>query len=147
MKVLIYCIHGFDRPFLEEANQNKHQLLYTERLLSEDTVHLAEGCDAVALFSSDNASEPVLRQLQKMGVRFIALQSVGYDHVDLKVAHELGIKVANVPAYSPYAIAEHAVALLLALNRKVVLAQQLMQKNDFRIDRLIGFDLHGKTLE
>ena len=88
----------------------------------------------------------VLEILKQNGVNFIALRSVGYDHVDLNKAQTLGIKVANIPEYSPYAIAEHAVTLLLALNRKVILANELMKTNDFRLDQLVGFDLQGKTV-
>ena len=88
----------------------------------------------------------VLEILKQNGVNFIALRSVGYDHVDLNKAQTLGIKVANIPEYSPYAIAEHAVTLLLALNRKVILANELMKTYDFRLDQLVGFDLQGKTV-
>ena len=146
MKTLIYNIHGFDKPFLENAAHNKHELVFTEEHLNADTATLAKGFEAVALFTSDNASAEVLAKLWGYGVRFIALRSVGYDHVDLAKAKQLGIKVANVPAYSPYAIAEHAVALLLALNRKLILGQKLMDKKDYRLDKLVGFDLHGKTV-
>lgn len=146
MKTLVYSIHGFDKPFLERAAQGKYELVFTEQPLNKTTAHLANGFDAVALFTSDNASAEVLSELSDYGVKFIALRSVGYDHVDLEKAKSLGIKVANVPAYSPYAIAEHAVALLMVLNRKILLSQQLMNENDFRLDQLIGFDLHGKTV-
>lgn len=146
MKTLVYNIHGFDKPSLEKATQDKHELLFTEKRLSIETAGLAKGFEAIALFTSDNASADVLEKLGEYGVRFIALRSAGYDHVDLAKAKQLGIKVANVPAYSPYAIAEHAVALLLALNRKLIQGQHLMQQNDFRVDDLIGFDLHGKTV-
>lgn len=146
MKTLVYSIHGFDKPFLEKAAQGKHELVFTEQPLNEMTANLANGCDAVALFTSDNASEKVLEKLYAGGVKFIALRSVGYDHIDLAKAKRLGIKVANVPEYSPYAIAEHAVALIMTLNRKILLSQKLMNKNDFRLDELVGFDLHGKTI-
>ncbi len=146
MKTLVYSIHGFDKPFLEKAAQGKHELVFTEQPLNETTANLTNGFDAVALFTSDNASEEVLEKLYDSGVKFIALRSVGYDHVDIAKAKQLGIKVANVPEYSPYAIAEHAVALIMALNRKILLSQKLMNKNDFRLDQLIGFDLHGKTI-
>jgi D-lactate dehydrogenase len=146
MKVLIYSTHGFDKPFLQKAAVGKHELVYTEALLDETTAHLAEGFDAIALFTSDNASEKTLAHLKKVGIRYVALRSVGYDHIDIKKAKELNIKVANVPSYSPYAIAEYAVALLLALNRKLLQGQELMKKNDFRLDGLVGYDLHGKTI-
>ncbi len=145
MKTLIYNIHGFDKTYLEKAAQNKHQLEFTTQYLNLQTAELAKGFDAVALFTSDNGDAQVLQKLHQYGVRFIALRSAGHDHIDLQKATQLNIKVANVPAYSPYSIAEHAVALLLALNRKLMNGQQLIQKNDFRLDDLVGFDLHGKT--
>jgi D-lactate dehydrogenase len=146
MKVLIYSIHGFDKSFLETAAKGKHELAFTEEALKFDTVSLSQGYDAVALFSNDDASASVLEALAKNGVKYITLRSVGYDHVDLRKAKELGIKVANVPEYSPYAIAEHGVAMLLMLNRKLLEAQELIEKQDFRLDTLVGFDLHGKTI-
>jgi D-lactate dehydrogenase len=146
MKILVYSIQGFDKPFLVKAAVGKHELRFTDQLLNDPTAHLAKGFDVVALFTSDNASAEVLVKLNENGVKFIALRSVGYDHVDLTKAKSLGIKVANVPTYSPYSIAEHAVALLMALNRKIVLGQQLMRQNDFRLDELVGFDLHDKTI-
>ena len=146
MKTLVYSIHGFDKPFLVQAAVGKHELGFTEQPLNEITAHLAKGFEAIALFTSDNASAEVLEKLNECGVKFIALRSVGYDHVDLAKAKSLGIKIANVPAYSPYSIAEHTVALLMALNRKLLLGQQLMRQNDFRLDELVGFDLHGKTI-
>jgi D-lactate dehydrogenase len=146
MKTLVYSIHGFDKPFLVKAAEGKHELHFTEQPLNKNTADLAKGFEAVALFTSDNASAEVLAKLHECGVKFIALRSVGYDHVDLAKAKSLGIKVANVPAYSPYAIAEHSVALLMALNRKIILGQHLIQQNDFRLDELVGFDLHGKTI-
>jgi len=146
MKTLVYSIHGFDKPSLAEAAKNKHKLYFTEQSLNLNTAELAKGYEAVALFTSDNASAEVLVKLNEYGIKFIALRSVGYDHVDLVKTKALGIKVANVPAYSPYAIAEHTVSLLMALNRKIVLGQQLQQQNDFRLDELIGFDLYGKTI-
>jgi D-lactate dehydrogenase len=146
MKTLVYSIHGFLKPFLVKAAVGKHELGFTEQPLNESTANLAKGFEAVALFTSDNASAEVLEKLNECGVKFIALRSVGYDHVDLAKAKSLGIKVANVPAYSPYSIAEHTVALLMALNRKIVLGQQLIRQNDFRLDELVGFDLHGKTV-
>lgn len=146
MKTLVYSTHGFDRSFLETAAQDTHDLTFTEQALNETTAHLANGFEAIALFTSDKASAEVLDVLHANGIKFIALRSAGYDHVDLIRAKQLNIKVANAPAYSPYAIAEHAVALLLTLNRKILQSQELMKKNDFRLDQLIGFDLHGKTV-
>ncbi len=146
MKTLVYSVHGFDRPFLEKAANNKHELVFSELPLRKSSANLAYGFEAVALFTSDDASEEVLEILHKNGVRFIALRSAGYDHVDLEKAKQLNLKAANVPAYSPHAIAEHAVTLLLTLNRNILLGQELIKKNDFRLDKLVGFDLYGKTI-
>jgi D-lactate dehydrogenase len=146
MKTLFYSTHKFDKPFIEKANDNKHNIEFIEESLNENTASLAKGFDAVALFTSDDASSSILEKLSSYGVKHIALRSVGYDHVNLDKAKQLGIKVANVPSYSPYSIAEHAVALLLALNRKLILGQAQMQKVDYSLDNLIGFDLHGKTI-
>lgn len=146
MKTLIYSNHGFEKPIIQKLGANKHELVFTEQPLSEKSAHLAKGFEAIALFTSDNASSKVIEHLHALSVRFISLRSVGHDHVDLAKAKQLNIKVANVPAYSPYAIAEHTVALLMALNRKIILAQSLMKQNDFRLDKLVGFDLHHKTV-
>jgi len=145
MKTFIYSTHEFDKKFILEANQN-HDLFFTEDALNEQTYELAKGCEAIAIFSNDKASDEVLTKLASIGIRFIALRSVGFDHVQLEKAKELGIKVANVPEYSPYAIAEHSVALLLCFNRKLIQANQLFNKKDFRLDSLIGFDLKNKTI-
>nr|WP_314895579.1 2-hydroxyacid dehydrogenase [uncultured Flavobacterium sp.] len=146
MKVLVYSVFGFDKPFLKKAAHGNHELVFTGQSLNKSTVNFAKGFDAVSLFTSDDASEAVLEKLYSYGVKYIALRSVGYDHVDLARAKSLAMKVANVPAYSPHAIAELAVALVLALNRKLVLGQMLMQIGDYRLDHLIGFDLYGKTV-
>ena len=146
MKVLFYSTHGYDYSFAENANANLNQVTFTEDQLNISTAQKADGFEAISVFTSDIVSSEVLTILGKVGVRYIALRSVGHDHVDLEKVKTLGIKVANVPAYSPYAIAEHAVTLLLALSRKLLLGQHLMQRGDFRLDQLIGFDLHGKTI-
>ena len=146
MKTLVFSCYSFDQPFLEKAALNKHDLTFTKEALGLANVELAAGYDAIALRSSDDASAPVLERLVDLGVRFIALRTVGYDNVDLEVAERLSIRVAHVPEYSPYAIAEHGVAMLLMLNRKLYEAQLLIQMQDFRLDSLVGFDLHGKTV-
>ena len=146
MKVLVYSLFGFEKPFLEKAAHGNHELVFTESTLNENTVHLAQGFDAISLFTSDDASDAILQKLYACGVKYIALRSAGYDQVDLPRAKSLAMKVANVPSYSPYATAEHAVALLLALNRKLILGQTLMQIGDYRLDHLVGFDLHGKKI-
>lgn len=146
MKILMYSSHEFDRPFIQNAIHGKLEFVYTQKSLTKDTVKLAEGFEAISLFTPDTASAAILEKLYFYGVKYIALRSVAYDYIDLKRARSLGIKVANVPAYSPYSVAEHAVALLMALNRKIVLGQNLMNVGDYRLDHLIGFDLHEKKI-
>lgn len=146
MKILMYSSYEFDRTFIENAMHGKLEFVYTDQPLNEETVKLADGFEGISLFTPDTASAVILEKLYFHGVRYIALRSVGYDYIDLKRARALGIKVANVPAYSQYSVAEHAVALLLALNRKIVLGQKLMNLGDYRLDHLIGFDLHGKKV-
>ncbi|MEJ7646965.1 MAG: 2-hydroxyacid dehydrogenase [Chryseolinea sp.] len=146
MKVYIYSAHPYETPFLQKAAGEKHELNFTSKKLSVDTAVLASGNDALAIFTADDASAPVLDLLRAQGIRYIALRSAGFDHVDLAAAKKHGIHVANVPAYSPYSIAEHAAALLLALNRRLIEGRRLIDSRDFRLDPLIGFDIHGKTV-
>ncbi|MEJ0029091.1 MAG: 2-hydroxyacid dehydrogenase [Bacteroidota bacterium] len=146
MKTLMFSSHRFAEPFLTQSNNKKHDLIYTEQSLNINTAELAKGCEAITLFTSDIGSAEVLEKLSQAGVKYISLRSVGYDHIDLTKARSLKMKVANVPAYSPYSIAEHSVALLMALTRKIILGDELMRKDDFRLDQLVGFDLHGKTV-
>ena len=146
MDVAIFSAHRFETPFLNAANAGRHRLRLFESTLSMNTISLAQGCAAVSLFVNDDASAPVLDALRTMGVRWLALRSAGFNHVDLKHAAELGMKVANVPEYSPYAVAEHAVALMLALNRKLVRAASRVRELNFALDGLTGFDMHGKTV-
>ena len=115
MKVAVYSTHPFDKAYLEKAARGRHELIFVPEELNESTLHLAASCEAAALFTSDNASAVILEKLAARGLKYLVLRSVGFDHVDLPKAKQLGIRVANVPAYSPYSVAEHAVTLLLAL--------------------------------
>ncbi|TXK76312.1 2-hydroxyacid dehydrogenase [Mesonia sp. K4-1] len=146
MKTTIYSTHKFDKPSIENANKGKHQLNFLEFRLTKETALLAEGSKAIALFSSDDASSEVLDILHKLGIKFIALRSAGFNHVDLEKAAELNIKVARVPAYSPYAIAEHTMTLILALNRRLIKAHNRVREQNFSLNGLTGFDLNGKTV-
>lgn len=146
MRVSAFSVRDYERPFLLEAMKEKHELTVYREKLNKGTTRLAKNAEAVAIFTSDDAHEEVLKELAQLRVRYLALRSVGFDHGDLPVAKALGIKVANVPAYSPFSVAEHAVALLLAFNRKIVQGQELIQQQDFRLDTLVGFDIHGKSV-
>ena len=146
MKTTVFSTHKFEEPYLTSANDGKHELKLLEERLSEHTVSLAKGSDAISLFTGDDASAKVLEKLSAFGVNYIALRSAGYNHVAVEKAEDLGIKVARVPAYSPYAIAEHTVALILALNRKLIRANNRVREQNFSLNGLIGFDLNGKTV-
>ncbi len=146
MKTICYSLKPFERPGMVQANHHKHELIFNEQSLSLETATLAEGCEAVSIFTNDDASGDVLKALHRLGVGYIALRSAGYNNVDLTTARRLGVRIANVPAYSPNAVAEQGVALLMALNRRIVESQWLMQMQDFRLDTLTGFNIHGKTV-
>ncbi|MDJ0367683.1 2-hydroxyacid dehydrogenase [Hymenobacter sp. H14-R3] len=146
MNVIVFSTLAFERPFLERANAGRHQVQFYEAALTDQTVPLAQGALAVSVFGADDLSAPVLAQLVAHGVRYVLVRAAGTDQVDLPAAHRLGLRVAHVPDYSPYAIAEHAVALMLALARHLRQANQQLRANDFCLDKLIGFELHGKTV-
>lgn len=143
MKISFYSTHKFEKEVFQKAAGERHQLKWIEAPLNEETAILSRGSDAICIFVNDDASEKVLNKLE--GIKFILLRSAGFNHVDLKRAGELGILVANVPEYSPFAVAEHAVALMMALNRKLIRANNRVREGNFSLDGLIGFDMHGKT--
>jgi len=146
MKTAVFSIHKFEKEYLMQANAEKHNLVLIEARLSETSAALAEGCEAISIFTGDKATAPVLEIVHKLDIKYIALRSAGFNHVDLLKAKMLNIKVARVPSYSPYAIAEHAVALMLALNRKLIRAHQRIMDLNFSLDGLVGFDMNGKTV-
>lgn len=146
MNSTVFSTLAFERPFLEQANAGRHHLQLLAAGLDDVTVALAQGSLAVSVFAADHVPAPILEQLWAHGVRYVVVRAAGTDNIDLVAAHRLGLRVANVPDYSPYAIAEHAVALMLALCRHLRQADQQLRANDFRLDQLIGFDLHGKTV-
>ena len=145
MDVIIYSTHRFEKEFLESSNAGKHNLKYVDMQLNVNTAYLAKDAQAVSIFVNDDASAGVLDILKQAGVKFLVLRSAGYNNVNLEKAHQLGIQVARVPAYSPYAVAEHAVALMLALNRKLIRANNRVHELNFSLDGLTGFDMNGKT--
>ena len=146
MHVTVFSAHAFEQPYLTQAAGGQHDLRFITAPLGPATAAQAVGSQAVAVFTSDDGSAPVLETLAALGVRYVAIRAAGHDQVDLPAAHRLGLRVASVPEYSPYAIAEHAVALMLALNRRLRQADAQLRRADFRLDNLIGFDLHGKTV-
>ena len=147
MKVAVFNAHSFDREFISRTNlEFKHDITFFETKLTLETVKLAEGYPCICCFVSDQLDSKTLPILAKLGVKLIALRSAGYNHVDLNEAKRVGIKVVRVPAYSPNAVAEHAVALLLALDRKIPKAYNRVRDLDFSLEGLMGFDLCGKTV-
>jgi len=146
MRVVAYSIKVFEKEFLAKANQKKHDITLISNPLSLETVAYAEGKDAVVVFTNDDVSAAVVNKLADMGIKYIATRSAGTDHIDKKTAAKRSIKVANVPTYSPQAIAEHTVALALCLDRHLIHANGHSQEFDFTLNELIGFNFSGKTV-
>jgi len=147
MRIAFFSAKSYDRQFFELANKDYgHQLSFFEDPLNADTAILAHDCPAVCIFVNDRAEGETLEILAQQGTRLLALRCAGFNHVDLQQAQALGIKVARVPAYSPYAVAEHAAGLVLALNRKLYRAYNRVRDDNFSLDGLLGFDLYGATV-
>ncbi|MEX2501891.1 MAG: 2-hydroxyacid dehydrogenase [Trueperaceae bacterium] len=147
MKIAVFSTKPYDQRFLRQANDRfGHELTFLEPRLTAATASLASGHDAVCAFVNDVLDAAALTVLADLGVRVVALRSAGFNHVDLDAAQRLGLEVVRVPAYSPHAVAEHALALILALNRKIYRAYNRVREGNFALDGLIGFDLHGKTV-
>ena len=147
MKVAVFNTKSYDRVFLEWANKDhRHELVFYEARLTHGTLVLVKGFHAVCIFVNDVADGRVLQELAHHGVRLIALRCAGFNNVDLEAAHRDGITVVRVPAYSPFAVADHTVALLLTLNRKINRAFARVREGNFALDGLMGFDIHGQTI-
>ena len=147
MKIAVFSAKPYDREFLSVANVSEgHHLKYFDDPLDFETVGLAMGYEAVCIFVNDTADAEVLDALKRGGTNLVALRCTGFNHVDLKAADRLGIKVVRVVDYSPNSVAEHAVALLLAINRRVHRAYNRTRDSNFALDGLMGFDLCGKTV-
>ena len=146
MKVAVFSSKSYDQQFLQAANSNyNHELVFFEPRLTAATTILATGFQAVCLFVNDQGDASILKALAEQGTRLIALRCAGFNQIDLQAAADLGITVVRVPAYSPYAVAEHTVGLIMTLNRKLHRAHQRVREDNFSLEGLLGFDLHGKT--
>ncbi|WP_210452689.1 2-hydroxyacid dehydrogenase [Pantoea ananatis] len=146
MKIAVYSTKHYDQKYLEQVNQQYgFELVFFDFLLSESTAKTAVDCDAVCIFVNDDGSRPVLEELAGLGVRYITLRCAGFNNVDLDAAAELGLQVVRVPAYSPEAVAEHAVGLMMTLNRRIHRAYQRTRDANFSLDGLTGFNMHNKT--
>ena len=145
MKVAVFSTKPYDRYFLEAANGG-HEFVFHEVRLHQQTAPLAAGCGAVCVFVNDQVDRATLEILAAQGTKLVALRSTGFDNVDVQAAAEVEIAVVRVAAYSPYSVAEHAVALLQALNRKIHRAYNRTRDGNFSLDGLIGIDLHDRTI-
>ncbi len=147
MNVAVFSTKPYDRKFLEAANvAHQHELRFFEPHLTLETCALAEGFPAVCVFVNDRLNTEVLRRLAQQGTRLIALRCAGFNNVDVETARALDLTVVRVPAYSPHAVAEHAIGLMLALNRKIHRAHARVREGNLALEGLLGFDLHGKTV-
>ncbi|MFA9428840.1 2-hydroxyacid dehydrogenase [Egicoccus sp. AB-alg2] len=147
MRIAVFSARSYDRRFLEEANERHgHDLHFLEARLDDTTAALADGFDGVCVFVNDTVDAPAIEQLAAGGTRLLTLRSAGYNHVDLAAAERHGITVARVPAYSPYAVAEHTVALMLSVERKIHRAHNRVREGNFALDGLLGFDLRNKRI-
>lgn len=147
MKIAVFSTQPYDKQFLQKHNSNfGYSITFFEETLHTATSRLAAGFDVVCVFVHDRLDAACLQQLSKCGVRLVALRCAGFNHVDLATAAQLGMHVVRVPAYSPHAVAEHALALILTLNRKTHKAYNRVREGNFSINRLMGFDLYAKTV-
>jgi D-lactate dehydrogenase len=147
MRVAVYSTKSYDEQFLRAANAGVDlDLRFLEPRLTVDTAPLAAHADAVCAFVNDDLGAEVLEVLADLGVRLVALRSAGYNHVDVAAAERLGLLVVRVPGYSPHAVAEYCVGLILALNRRIYRAYHRVREGNFSLAGLLGFDLHGKTV-
>ncbi|MBC2607965.1 2-hydroxyacid dehydrogenase [Pelagicoccus albus] len=146
MKIAFFSSKRYDEKYFKAANQSQHELVFFETKLAERSVSLAEGATAVCVFVNDHVDRPTLEGLARLGVKYVALRCAGFNNVDLEAAENLGLKVVRVPAYSPHAVAEHTLALLLTLNRRIHRSYNRVREGNFALDGLVGFDLHGLTV-
>jgi D-lactate dehydrogenase len=145
MKIAFFSTKSYDKTYFERY-VTTHEIIYFEAQLNEQTVNLAAGCQAVCVFVNDQLNTSVITSLKLLGIELIALRCAGFNNVKLSVAKEQDIIVVRVPAYSPHAVAEHALALILTLNRKTHKAYNRVRDGNFSLERLTGFDLYGKTV-
>jgi len=147
MRVAVFSTKSYDREFLDRFNSGtEHQLTYFDAALNSNTTNLALGFDSVCVFVNDKVDKATIEKLATAGIKLIALRCAGFNNVDILAAAENKIKVVRVPAYSPQAVAEHAVALIFTLNRKTHKAYNRIRENNFSLEKLMGFNLYQKTV-
>jgi D-lactate dehydrogenase len=146
MKAVAYSSKICEKELLIKANKKKHDITLISNRLALDTISYAKGKDAVLVFSCDDLSAPILSKLKEMGVKYISTRSTGTDHIDIQEAERLGLKVANIPIYSPESVAEHAITLMLSLFRNIIPAHKQMHEYDFSLNNLVGNTIRNKTI-
>ena len=147
MKIAVFSTKSYDRQYLDEANQAAgHELFYFETSLNQKTARLSENFEGVCIFVNDYLNRSTIATLATKNIRLIALRCAGFNNVDINSATKYKMRILRVPAYSPHAVAEHAVALILTLNRKTHKAYNRVKELNFSLERLTGFDLYGKTI-
>jgi len=146
MKVAFFNTKPYEMPYFNTANSGQHHFTYIKETLTLETAHLATGCNAVCCFVTDQLNHNVLAYIKNLGINLVALRSAGYDHVDLAAAKALDIKVVRVPSYSPQAIAEFTVGMILALSRKLLSAHERVRHHNFSLEGLLGYNLQGKSV-
>ncbi|MBL7696891.1 MAG: 2-hydroxyacid dehydrogenase [Chitinophagaceae bacterium] len=146
MRILVFSAKEFEISYLNKANHIHFDVEFANKQLDIETAALAKGFNCISIFTNDDCSAAVLNELHLFGVKYIAVRAAGFDNVDIHEAGRLGMHVANVPEYSPYSIAEHAVGMLLTLVRKITTANEQVHANNFSLNNLVGFDLHGKRV-
>nr|WP_314897058.1 2-hydroxyacid dehydrogenase [uncultured Flavobacterium sp.] len=147
MKIAVFSTKPYDREYLDKFNiENKHELIYFEAPLNTDTTNLAIGFEGVCIFVNDKIDKKTIDKLSEIGIKLIDLRCAGFNNVDIEAATKQNIKVLRVPAYSPQAVAEHAVALILTLNRKTHKAYNRVRESNFSLENLTGFNLYEKTV-
>jgi D-lactate dehydrogenase len=147
MRIAVFSTRSYDEEFLGPAFEGSaHELVFVSARLTAETLPLAAGFDALCVFVQDRLDRSALESLARLGVRLVALRCAGFNNVDLAAASEFGIIVVRVPAYSPYAVAEFTVGLMLALNRKIHRAANRVREWNFALEGLLGFDFHGRTI-
>lgn len=146
MKIAVFNTKSYDKIYLSEANKkHQHECVFFEVHLDLNTYKLAEGFEAVCVFVNDQLDKDLLTALYKIGVRLISLRCAGYNNIDVKTAIQLGFTITRVPAYSPHGVAEHAVAIMLSLNRKIYKSHNRIRDGNFSLEGLMGFEMFGKT--
>lgn len=146
MKVAMFSSRSYDIQHFKPLISAPISINFFDTQLNLQTVALASGFDAICAFVNDDLSEPVLKQLHALGIKYIAMRCAGFNNIDLFCAKSLGFTIVRVPAYSPEAVAEHAIALLMTLNRRTHKAYQRTRDANFSLEGLVGFNLHGKTI-